>query len=134
LEANLEKIGCEGLLDFQWGHEEEKWLNEIYNKDMLAFPSTVRANLDLWKEELIAEVFGISKVGMGMPRKVPAVNHALKSFAGKDHSKEGWEIFGVPGCRALGRPEVFDAPVQSHEAGKGNRKDGKHSGRVPLSG
>jgi hypothetical protein len=26
LRANLEKMGCEGLLDFPWNHEEEKWL------------------------------------------------------------------------------------------------------------
>jgi hypothetical protein len=66
LKANLEKIGCKCLLDFQSGHEEEKRLKEIYNKDMSAFPSTVRANPNLWKERLIAEVFGISKVEMGM--------------------------------------------------------------------
>jgi hypothetical protein len=56
-------------------------VQEIYKKDMSAFPSTVWANPDLWKEELIAEGFGISKVGMGMPQKVPAVNHVLKYFS-----------------------------------------------------
>jgi hypothetical protein len=97
-------MGCEGLLDFQWGHEEEKWLQEIYKKDMSAFPSTGGANPDLWKEELIADIFGISKVGMGMPQRVPAVNHALKYFASSAHKKEGWRFLE---CQDAGLRDVL---------------------------
>jgi hypothetical protein len=41
---------------------------------------------------LIAEVFGISKEGMGMPQKVPATNSALKYFAVTAHKREGWKF------------------------------------------
>jgi hypothetical protein len=59
---------------------------------MSAFLSAIRANADLWKDELIAKDFGISKVGIGMLQKVPAVNHTLKYFAGSAHKKEGWKF------------------------------------------
>jgi hypothetical protein len=64
-------------------------LNNIYNKDMSVFSNTIRANPSLWKKGLIAKVFGISKKGMAMPQKVPAVNNSLKYFGGSAHKKEG---------------------------------------------
>jgi hypothetical protein len=46
LKANLEKMGCSGLMGFQWGHEEKNWLKEVYSQDTSAFPNTVRENPD----------------------------------------------------------------------------------------
>jgi hypothetical protein len=44
LRANLEKMGCAGLLDVSWHHEEPAWLQEIWKRDQSAFPNTVRAD------------------------------------------------------------------------------------------
>jgi hypothetical protein len=71
---------------------------------MSAFPSTVKANPDLWKEDLIAKVFGISKVGLGMPQKVSRFNHALKDFVSKAHQKEGWKFLK---CQDAGLRDVL---------------------------
>jgi hypothetical protein len=40
LRANMRKMDCEGLLDVPWHPEEPAWLQEIWRKDMSAFPST----------------------------------------------------------------------------------------------
>jgi hypothetical protein len=39
LRANLEKMGCAGLLDVSWQHEEPAWLQEIWKRDWSAFPT-----------------------------------------------------------------------------------------------
>jgi hypothetical protein len=92
LRANLDKMGCGGLMGFQWGHEEKHWLKEVYSQDTSAFPNSVREKPDLEKEGLIAEIFDISKKGKGMPQKVQAVNNALKCFGVNAHKKEGWKF------------------------------------------
>jgi hypothetical protein len=82
LRADLDKMGCGGLMEFNWGHEDKHWLEEIANRcsHFGLFPNTIRANLELWKEDLIAEVFKIPKEGKGIPTKVipkkpmPSVN------------------------------------------------------------
>jgi hypothetical protein len=72
----------------QWGHEENRWLKEVYNQDTSAFPNSLRPNPDLWKEGLIAEIFDISKEVKAMRQKVPATNSALKYFGVTAHKKE----------------------------------------------
>jgi hypothetical protein len=89
LRENLRKMDCEGLLEVPWHHEEPEWLQEIWRKDRSAFPNTVRANPDLWKENMIAEVFGICREGLGLPYKVKGHNYAENYFTGKAHTKEG---------------------------------------------
>jgi hypothetical protein len=85
LRTNLRKMDCEGLFKVLWHHEEPEWLQEIWKKDMLVFPGTVRANPDRWKEDMIAEVFGICREGLGLPHKVTGFNHALQYFGSKAH-------------------------------------------------
>jgi hypothetical protein len=61
------------------------------------FPNTVRANPEVWKEELIAEIFKISKEGKGMPVQLPPVNNALSHFLVKAQFKEGWKFLDCLG-------------------------------------
>jgi hypothetical protein len=83
-------VGYRGLIGIQWGHEEKHWLKEVYSQDTSAFPNSLRANLDLWKEGLIAKIFDISKEGKGILQKVPATNNALKYFGVNAHKL--WEV------------------------------------------
>jgi hypothetical protein len=92
LRTNLRKMDCEGLLEVPWHHEEPEWLQEIWKKDMLVFLGTVRANPDQWKEDMIAEVFGICREGLGLPYKVTRFNHAVQYFGSKANQKEGWKF------------------------------------------
>jgi hypothetical protein len=92
LRANLRKMDCAQLLDVPWYHEEPAWLQEIWRKDRSAFPNTVRANPELWKENMIAEVFGICREGLGLPYKVKGHNYAKNYFTSKAHTKEGWKF------------------------------------------
>jgi hypothetical protein len=89
LKANLEKMGCGGLMGIQWGHNEKHWLKEVCSQDTSAFSNSVRANPNLWKEGLIAEIFDMSKEEKGMPQIVPIMNNALKYFGIKVHKNEG---------------------------------------------
>jgi hypothetical protein len=97
-------MACEGLLDFPWYHEEPAWLQEIWRKDMSTFPSTVRANPDVWKEDMIAKVLGICREGLGLPYKVKGHNYVKKYFTGKAHTKEGWKFLE---CKDDALQDVF---------------------------
>jgi hypothetical protein len=66
LKANLEKMGCAGLLDVTWHHKEPAWLQEIWKRDRSAFPNTVRADPGLWREELLGEIFGLNRDGVSL--------------------------------------------------------------------
>jgi hypothetical protein len=74
LRANLQKMDCAGLLNILWHHEEPAWLQEIWKKDRLAFPNTMRANPELWNEKMIAEVFSIYREVLGLPYKVKGLS------------------------------------------------------------
>jgi hypothetical protein len=52
---------------------------------------TIRANPDLWKDNLIAEAL-ISKVGKGLPQK--AENKAKGYLKGNPDNKEKWKFLG----------------------------------------
>jgi hypothetical protein len=84
LRTNVRNMECEGLLEVPWHHEEPEWLQEIWKKDMSVYPSTIGANPNCWKENMIAEVFGICREGLGLPHKVVGFNHALQYFGSKD--------------------------------------------------
>jgi hypothetical protein len=72
-------------------------------KDMSAFPSMIRANPDLWKQDLIAEVFDISRVGLGIPQKVSGLNHTLKYLSARPIRKKDENFWNarMPASRTL---------------------------------
>jgi hypothetical protein len=59
---------------------------------MSVIPGTIRANPDLWKEDMKAEVLAICREGLGLPYKVTGFNHAVQYFGSKAHRKEGWKF------------------------------------------
>jgi hypothetical protein len=92
LKANLEKMGCAGLLDVTWHHEEPAWLQEIWKRDRSAFPNTVRADPGSWREELLGEIFGLNRDWVSLPYKVKGHNLAVGYFTKKANPKEGWKF------------------------------------------
>jgi hypothetical protein len=75
---------------------EPEWPQEIWKKDMLVFPGTVRANLDRWKVNMIVEVFNISRKGLGFPQKC-WIQPCPEVFCQQSPFKRRMEIFGVQG-------------------------------------
>jgi hypothetical protein len=66
-------------------------LFEVANNSAPAkFQATIRANQNLWKEDLIVEVYSISKEGKGILAKMEIL--ALDYFTRKPDPKEGWKF------------------------------------------
>jgi hypothetical protein len=62
LDDEEHKMGCKNLLDLPWNSVRDKWLTEVLTwTPPEEFPGTIRANPDLWKEDLIVDIFGITK-------------------------------------------------------------------------
>ena len=92
LRANLEKMGCAGLLKVAWHHQEPNWLYEIWTKNDSEFPNSIRANPKKWREDLFESIFGLEADGVALPKWIKGFNVAVSYFKKGADSREGWKF------------------------------------------
>jgi hypothetical protein len=81
-------MGCGKLIDLPRSYMRDEWLTKVVNRSPPEEVwDTIRANPDLWKEDLVAEVYGITKEEKGMSLKMEKT--ALDYFVDKPDTKEG---------------------------------------------
>ena len=79
-------------MNVAWHHQDPNWLYEIWRKDDLEFPNSIRANPKKWREDLFESVFKLEADGVALPKQVKGYNVAIGYFKKGADRKEGWKF------------------------------------------
>ena len=127
LRKNMKKMGCEGLLDVAWHHEEPAWLTEVWCRDPAGFPNTIRSMSETWREDLMGKVFGLERDGVPLPTKIKGTNYAAEFFSCPLNPKEGWKFLE---CAKEELRDLFEFLTPLINPMKPTRITGKLASRV----